>query len=43
MLGPIPIIVGSDVKMSVVAIVLAIVLMIVLIISMVLFIPGLLG
>jgi uncharacterized protein (TIGR00304 family) len=43
MLGPIPIIVGSDVKMSVLAIVLAIVLMIVLIISMVLFIPGLLG
>lgn len=43
MLGPIPIIVGSDVKMSMVAIVLAIVLIVVLIISMVLFIPGLLG
>jgi uncharacterized protein (TIGR00304 family) len=43
MLGPIPIVVGSDVKMSIVAIVLAIVLIVVLVISMVLFLPGLLG
>ncbi len=43
MLGPIPIIVGSDVKMSMIAIVLAIVLIVVLIVSMVFFIPGLLG
>jgi len=35
--------VGSDVKMSMIAIVLAIVLMVVLIVSMVFFIPGLLG
>jgi uncharacterized protein (TIGR00304 family) len=43
MLGPIPIVVGSDVKMSIVAMVLAIILIVVLIISMVLFLPGLLG
>ncbi len=43
MLGPVPIIVGSDVKMSMIAIVLAIVLIIVLMVSMVLFIPGILG
>ncbi|MFQ5909107.1 MAG: DUF131 domain-containing protein [Thermoplasmata archaeon] len=43
MLGPIPIIIGSDMKMSIIAIVLAIILIVVLIVSLLLFIPGLVG
>ncbi|MFQ6128569.1 MAG: DUF131 domain-containing protein [Thermoplasmata archaeon] len=43
MLGPIPIIVGSDMKMSIIAIVLAIILIVVLIVSMLLFIPRFVG
>ncbi|MFQ6107289.1 MAG: DUF131 domain-containing protein [Thermoplasmata archaeon] len=43
MLGPVPVIIGSDMKMSIIAIVLAIVLMVVLIVSMLLIIPSLVG
>ena len=41
MLGPLPIIVGSDMKMSIVAMILAIIIIVILVVSMVLFLPGL--
>lgn len=43
MVGPLPIIVGSDMKMTIVAMVLAIIIIVILVVSMVLFLPGLIG
>lgn len=41
MLGPLPIVIGSDMKMSIVAMILAIIIIVILVVSMVLFLPGL--
>ena len=43
MLGPIPVVFGSDMKMSIVAMILAIILIVVLVVSLLFFLPGLVG